>query len=219
MLAQWGLIDENETAATVAVKLGMRVVNITLDAHTPQDGILHFLDQTPSNLVVLATHGRDGLDHWLNGSIAESVFRQSRVPTLFIRAGSRGFVRQVSGDLTLRRVLVPVDHWPAPGPAIDSVRRLCRLLKTGRDVAIDLLHVGSRAPTIQDTAVTGHSLPVIIRYGNVVRSILDAAFEFDVDLIAMPTAGHQGVLDALRGSTTERVVRHAPCPIYAVPVT
>jgi hypothetical protein len=27
----------------------------------------------------------------------------------------------------------------------------------------------------------------------------------------MPTAGHRGVLDALRGSTTERVIRHAPC--------
>ena len=34
----------------------------------------------------------------------------------------------------------------------------------------------------------------------------------------MPTAGHQGFLDALRGSTTERALRHAPCPVLAVPV-
>ena len=37
------------------------------------------------------------------------------------------------------------------------------------------------------------------------------------NLIMMATAGHQGFLDALRGSTTERVLRHAPCPVLAVP--
>jgi nucleotide-binding universal stress UspA family protein len=59
---------------------------------------------------------------------------------------------------------------------------------------------------------------LIIRHGNIVKTIIDAALEYDVDLIVMPTAGHHGILDALRGSTTERVLRHAPCPVYAVPV-
>jgi hypothetical protein len=31
----------------------------------------------------------------------------------------------------------------------------------------------------------------------------------------MPTAGHYGILDALLGSTTERVLGHAPCPVLA----
>ena len=48
------------------------------------------------------------------------------------------------------------------------------------------------------------------------KAILEAAIELDVDLIGMPTAGHHGVLDALRGSTTERVIRHAPCPVFAL---
>jgi nucleotide-binding universal stress UspA family protein len=217
MLAQWALIGEDDTPATVAEKFGTLIANITLDAQAPEDGVLRFLGQTTSDLVVLATHGHDGVDHWLNGSIAESVFRKSAVPTLFITAGARGFVSQVSGDIRLRRVLVPVDHRLSPARVIDSVRRLCRTL-TGHDVTIDLLHVGSVAPVIRDTGSSKQPLPVIIRYGNVVRSILDAALEYDVDLIAMPTAGHHGVLDALRGSTTERVLRHAPCPVYAVAV-
>jgi hypothetical protein len=33
----------------------------------------------------------------------------------------------------------------------------------------------------------------------------------------MPTAGHQGFLDVLRGSTSERVLRHAPCPVLSIP--
>ena len=50
---------------------------------------------------------------------------------------------------------------------------------------------------------------VTLRSGNVVNTIVDTAIELDVDLIGMPTAGHHGVFDALRGSTTERVLRGA----------
>ena len=39
------------------------------------------------------------------------------------------------------------------------------------------------------------------------QAILNAAQEYGADLIVMATAGHHGFLDALRGSTTERIVR------------
>jgi nucleotide-binding universal stress UspA family protein len=34
----------------------------------------------------------------------------------------------------------------------------------------------------------------------------------------MPTAGRHGLVDALRGSVTERVLHEAPCPVLAIPV-
>ncbi len=37
-------------------------------------------------------------------------------------------------------------------------------------------------------------------------------------VVAMPMAGARGLVDALRGSTTERVVREASCPVLALPV-
>jgi len=42
------------------------------------------------------------------------------------------------------------------------------------------------------------------------------AEEHDVDLLAMTTSGHDGFLDVLRGSTTERVLHRAPCPVLSV---
>jgi nucleotide-binding universal stress UspA family protein len=57
----------------------------------------------------------------------------------------------------------------------------------------------------------------MLRSGNVVNTIIDVAIEFDVDFISMSTAGHRNVLDVFRGSTTERVIHHAPCPVLAVP--
>jgi nucleotide-binding universal stress UspA family protein len=53
------------------------------------------------------------------------------------------------------------------------------------------------------------------REGDVAAVILDAAA--DADLIVMATEGRHGVVDAMRGSVTERVIRGAPCPVLAVP--
>jgi nucleotide-binding universal stress UspA family protein len=217
MLTQWGFVAEDETAPEIAAKLGFLVSNIRIDGPSPAVSILDFLDQRATDLLVLGTHGRDGLERLLMGSIAETVSRRSSIPALFVGPSARTFVSEVSGDLTLRRVLLPVDHSPAPARAVEAVRRFAHML-TGTDVSIFLLHIGTSAPVI----ITGSRelefpQPVILRSGPVVRSILDAADEFEVDLIGMPTAGHHGVLDALRGSTTERVLRHAPCPVLAVP--
>lgn len=214
LLAQWGLSREDDPPWTIASKLGIEVDNIRIKLQEPSQAIVDFLSEHGSDLVVLATHGRDGVAHWLHGSVAEAVFRRSAIPTLFIAPGARGFVDQVSGDVQLKRVLVPVDFSPPPGRAIAAIQHFGRLL-TGANVAVDLLHVGEAAPRLR-VASSNALLPVILRSGNVVESIVHAAIEFDVDAIAMPTAGHHGVLDALRGSTTERVIRHAPCPVFAL---
>src|SRR5262252_1690743 len=212
LLAQWGLSDEDDPPWMIASKLGIEVDNIRIKLQEPTQAIVDFLSEHGSDLVVLATHGRDGVAHWLQGSVAEGVFRRSAIPTLFIAPGARGFVDQVSGDVKLKRVLMPIDVSPPPGRAIEAVQRFARLL-TGANIAVDLLHVGEAPPPLR--TVSSAALPrVIVRSGNVVKSIVDAAF--DVDFIGMPTAGHHGVLDALRGSTTERVIRHAPCPVFAL---
>jgi nucleotide-binding universal stress UspA family protein len=221
LLAQWGLCEPQDTASTILKSLGLAVENISLVSlkqQNPALGIVGFLDQHPCDLIVCATRGRDGLDHWLKGSVSESVFRRTAIPTLFVTHGARSFVSQVSGDVRLRRVLVPVDFSPPPGPAIEAILRFGRLM-TGADVTMHLVHVGSSPPPVDIALPRASVLPtVMLRMGDVVKSIIDAAVEYDVDFIGMPTAGHHGVLDALRGSTTERLIRHAPCPVLAIPV-
>jgi nucleotide-binding universal stress UspA family protein len=213
MLVQWGLLQEDDSPAAVFTRLGVLWQNVTLDRQDPAPGIVRFLDENFCDLVVLATHGREGLDRWLNGSVASAVFQQSSIPTLFVPRGARGFVDQVSGEIRLRRVLVPIDHAPTPARAIETARSFAMLL-TGAEVAMQLLHVGRIAPAVRNAA---GATPITLRYGNTVQTILAAAIEYDADLICMPTAGRQGIVDALRGSITERVIRQAPCPVLAVP--
>ena len=127
LLAQWGLSHEDDPPWTIASKLGIEVDNIRIKLQEPAQAIVDFLSEHGSDLVVLATHGRDGVAHWLHGSVAEAVFRRSAIPTLFIAPGARGFVDQVSGDVQLKRVLVPVDFSPPPGRAIAAIQRFGRL--------------------------------------------------------------------------------------------
>jgi len=208
-------LKANEPSAAVADKLGIKVAKIGLTRQDPLRGLLQFLDRHPTDLLVLATHGRDGIVHWLQGSVAEKLSRTARLPTLFLPPTAAGFVEPSNGNLHLSRVLVPVDHSPPPSEALDTIHEFIGPMNE-QGATIELMHVGKTEPPIRRVA-DGTRIPVTMRAGDVVSTILQVADEQKADLIAMPTAGRYGFPDAVRGSTTERVLRHAPCPVLSVP--
>jgi nucleotide-binding universal stress UspA family protein len=57
---------------------------------------------------------------------------------------------------------------------------------------------------------------MLIRQGTAHQEIVAAARDIEADLIVIATNGHTGLAHVLLGSTTERVVRHAPCPVLVV---
>jgi nucleotide-binding universal stress UspA family protein len=217
-LADWGLLEQGSSPRAVFDDLGVRLAKIRVHDRDAVRAILRFLDEHPSDLIVLATHGREGLPRWLHGSVAEPVARGARTDTLFIPQGARGFVAPGNGTVTLRRILVPVDRRPWPGHALNAAAQITRLLADGQ-AALELLHVGNAAdmPSLPVDRASWSTVEHTIRSGDVVAQILAAAEQGGADLIVMATEGHQGFLDAIRGSTTERVLRQAPCPLLAVP--
>jgi nucleotide-binding universal stress UspA family protein len=56
----------------------------------------------------------------------------------------------------------------------------------------------------------------IVRNGVPFDEIVKTARELDTDIIVISTHGHAGLKHALIGSTAERVVRFAPCPVLVV---
>jgi nucleotide-binding universal stress UspA family protein len=210
------LLNAGDPPAAIYEKLGIKVAKIGLKRQDPLRGLLRFLDGHPSDLIILATHGRDGVAHWLHGSIAEELSRTARLPTLFVAPTALGFVDRVHGKFHLSRVLVPVDHSPPAAKALGIIREFIKPMDE-QGATIELMHVGATGPLIRSGAEEG-IVPVALQTGDVVSTILKAAVARQASLIAMPTAGHHGFLDAVRGSTTERVLRHAPCPVLAVPV-
>lgn len=56
----------------------------------------------------------------------------------------------------------------------------------------------------------------IIKTGKPFMEIIETASEIDSDLIIIATHGHTGVEHLLFGSTAEKVVRKAPCPVLTL---
>ena len=56
----------------------------------------------------------------------------------------------------------------------------------------------------------------IIKMGKPFFEIIETASELDIDLIITATHGHTGMEHLLFGSTAEKVVRKAPCPVLTV---
>jgi nucleotide-binding universal stress UspA family protein len=51
----------------------------------PAETILEYAEAGGYDLIVMGTHGRRGLSHWLLGSVAEKVVRRSKCPVLTLR--------------------------------------------------------------------------------------------------------------------------------------
>jgi nucleotide-binding universal stress UspA family protein len=57
---------------------------------------------------------------------------------------------------------------------------------------------------------------LLVRQGRAFHEIAEAARTLKSDLVIIATHGFTGMKHALLGSTAERVVRHAPCPVLVV---
>lgn len=62
--------------------------DLTLYTYTklgsPKTEILATAEECNADMIILGTHGRTGFDHFISGSVAESVARKSKCPVLII---------------------------------------------------------------------------------------------------------------------------------------
>ncbi len=217
LLAKWGLLPEGSAKHDVG-KLGIQVGKVQAVAEHAPTAILRHLALHPADLLVLSTHQREGLARLTHEAVAEPVARGTHAKTLFVPAGVKGFVSAEQGTPDLQRVLIPIAQKPHPQPAVDAATELARALGS-KNVLFELLYVGSEEdiPRLQKPEQPGWTWDRLIAKGDPADWILATGRDFDVDLIVMMTEGHNSVMDTIRGSTTERVLRGARSPLLAIP--
>lgn len=217
MLERWHVLPPGSPRSAVPA-LGIDVRKVLSKESDPVAASLRYIERKPTDLIVLATSQHEGRARWLSNAVAEPLARESGLMTLFVPAGVEGFVSRSDGSVSLRSILIPVAGDPSPRVAVEAARRVASGLDR-EDVAFTALYVGAPAdmPALSFAPKSGWSWRAMTGQGDVVQTILAVAGECAADLIVMATRGHQGFLDALRGSTTERVLRHARCPLLAVP--
>jgi nucleotide-binding universal stress UspA family protein len=216
-LARWDILPLNAKPEEV-VNAGLRVKKVLNAASDPLAAMVQYCADRPPDLLVLATQQRDGLARWLHKPVAEPLARRSRAMTLFVPNQSKGFVAPATGAVTLRRILIPVDHRPDGQAALEEAYFLAAAFDCAA-VEFKLVHVGTERvmPTLYLPHRPGWKWESRIEPGKAVERILREDTAWSPDLIVMATQGHLDFLDALRGSTTERVLRGARCPVLTVP--
>jgi nucleotide-binding universal stress UspA family protein len=71
--------------------------------------------------------------------------------------------------------------------------------------------------SVQELAERGILARGVVREGTPARTILDIASEENVSLIVLGTRGPSSAAELLLGSVSAEVLRHARCPVMAVP--
>lgn len=218
MLMQWGILPSGSSKKELK-ELDLHVQKIISENKNPLKAINQYVENHQPDLIVLTTHQNHGIQQWLKNDIAIPLAQKSKTATLFIPAHSQGFVSMIDGSINLDRILIPIDKSPSPQKSIECVQNLIDELAIQK-CEVDTLYVGkeSEAPGIQVPTLNNKiKLRKLTNKGNPASEILRAVDELWADLIILTTAGRHGFLDALRGSTTEHIIQHSPCPVLAIP--
>ncbi len=215
-LQDWGLLEKNADRADV-LKLGLRVRKIAVQGDDVGDVIADFDNKYAVDMVVMASEQRSRLEQWFRRKSFDAAALKSGVPALFVPARGRGCVASDDGHVTMRHVLIPVDHRPSPDAAIERGLRALTAFGDGES-RLTLLYVGNKSD-FPDVHVPPGPWKVArsVRNGDPAKEILAAAEETEADLMIMVSAGSDGVLDALRGTTTAQVLQKSPCPLLSIP--
>ena len=214
-LERWRVLPAGSRPEAVGA-LGIAVEKITAVAADPVAATAEYLRRAPADVIVLATHQRDGFDGWRHPSVAQAIAQHAGELALFVPAGSNGFVSIATGAMQLRRVLVPLARVPEPQAAVNAAAAFAAAAGGG-PVAFRLVHAGAGdVPDVATPAEPRWTWERCAISGEPATALGEAMREWSPDLVVMTTAGRHGFMDALRGSTTERVLRAAPCPLLAV---
>jgi nucleotide-binding universal stress UspA family protein len=192
----------------------------------PSDEIAAYARSYEPTLIAMATHGREGLDRWIRGSVAESVLRASEQPVLLVSSRALASRRK-----KIRRILVPLDGSDRSRAALPEARRLAR----AHGAELLLLHVvgvPTASSSADDTIMTrteargylealspeaaGVSSRTVLGTGKPGAAILRAIKREGADLVVMSSHGRSGVARWILGSVAEEVLRGCECPVLVL---
>lgn len=188
------------------------------------------------DLIVTGTHGHTGFNRFLFGSTCERLVRRSPIPVLAVKQ-SGADATFIDGPIVIDRILCTTDLSDWSKAALPYAAGLCRalgarlLLQHVIDTRFDTFpHLAAvDQPDQQQMHKQAERIlrEMVSDYADLQAetSVLDGVphsridetiIGHNIDLLVMATHGRRGIAHALLGSTAEKVVRLARCPVLTV---
>jgi nucleotide-binding universal stress UspA family protein len=221
--------------AAAALRATGLAVTTALAMGAAADVVLAEAKRSHADLVVAGTRGLTGWKKLVLGSTAARLVRRATCPVLTVHPSDVGRHRAP------RTVLVPTDFSENATLAAEAAARLAAPFEPCRVVLLHAYHVPvefmspmsipvvledsgqvETAARIELQEVAARLRPHVgevetrIVRGYPPEVILDEAKRLDADLIAMGTHGRSGMKRLVLGSTAERVLPEAPCPVLTL---
>ncbi len=197
----------------------------------PPDVIVNIAEAKKADLIALGTYGRKGLKRLLMGSVTSQIILNSPCDVLVVKKPCS----QCSGSY--HSLLVPFDGSETSKKALS---RACDLSKVdGSEISV--LYVIPRYEEMMDffktetikkslfreaekivegakrvAAGLGVQIKAVVQEGHSGDKVVEIANTMQHDLIVVGTHGWRGVNKAIMGSTAERIIVNASCPILIV---
>ena len=203
--------------------------------YSAPSAILGYLNNNPFDLVVIGTHGRTGLEHFLIGSVAEKVVRYAPCPVLTIS-------RKAEAETEFKTILVPFDFSEHARLALKNALEWAALFEAklhllyviekdvhpalyswGMKSVLDIVpDIKVKAEAKMDSILKELHVPQNISVEKRIvegvphKEIAKVADQLSVDLVVIATHGLVGLDRFLLGSTTERLIRSLNRPILTL---
>ncbi len=217
-LERWKILPEGSPNELVG-KLGLEFSKLIPSSNDPVQACLNYFEVQDVDLIVLPVHQRDDLMRYLGTIVVERISERSKQRTLFIPVGRRGFISKEDGSVNLRKILIPMLNKSRSDSSIEFARKLTQNLGL-ESVSVTLVHMGSsESEPLMHQPLDGGWVWNHVRFeGDRSEVIVQVANDIDADLIVMTRDGPDRSLDGWRGTTSERVLRKAHCPVAVIPV-
>ena len=228
------LLEENSTKELKKLEDMIRQAGVEVESQRQlgdvYDEIKKVTQALKPDLIVMGTHGHRAVERWFLGSTTEKLLRHSPAPLVTISAaGEKSFIPP-----RFQRILVTTDFSDGTPDALTYAFSVAQ----ENESQVTLLHVlhdidADLSGKYRESLISGvrHQLDNMIpaearnwcdivtrvETGVPYRIILRMLEDEKIDLLVMNIHG-KGMIDrALLGSTAERVVRAASCPVMMIP--
>lgn len=180
------------------------------------------------DLIVMGTHGRKGLKHFLMGSVAEAIFRHATCPVLTV--GPHVNVRPYH-DFKAEKILFPTDL----GPHAEFATQYALSFAQEGKSQVTFMHVVTledafqrdRAPLIAESFKKLETLlpqdakewcqpELVVEVGDPIKELLGYAGTERPDLIVLGLPAGKKFNGGFHTSVTYNLIAQAPCPVLTV---
>jgi len=223
-------VNHGGMAAATVVHRALRSVN-------PHESIVRYADEQEMDLIIIALKGRSPLSQMVMGSVTEKVIQFAPCPVLVVERGDRDFVDPDTAAVQLARVVVgdnlsdnaaaalafavdklapyaPEVHMVhaleggAPGASLDQGVSYSFEVGDNQQQRLEKVLRGRAAAAVpEDWTVECH-----FERGKPHKVVTGIAERLGADLLVVGREARRTLSERVAGGTSERMVRHAPCP-------